>query len=41
MTIEVETRFGWGVAFSLLAVGPFFGIWQMLRLKSVRIGDAG
>ena len=38
LMIEVETRFGWGVAFSILAVGPLFGIWQMLRLKSVRVG---
>jgi hypothetical protein len=26
------------VAFSLLAIGPAVGIWQMLRLEKVRIG---
>ncbi|HUF69612.1 MAG TPA: MFS transporter [Longimicrobiales bacterium] len=36
MMIEVETRYGWGVAFSLLAVGPAFGIWQMIKLRWVR-----
>jgi MFS family permease len=36
LMIEVETRFGWGVALSLLAVGPLVGIWQMLRLRSAR-----
>jgi MFS family permease len=39
LTVEVAGRWGWGVAFSMLAVGPAFGIWQMLRLKSVRTGD--
>jgi hypothetical protein len=38
--IEVETRFGWGVALSLLAIGPVFGIWQMLRLKSHRRAES-
>jgi MFS family permease len=38
LTLAVQQAFGWGVAFSLLAVGPAFGIWQMLRLKTVRIG---
>jgi MFS family permease len=38
LTLVVAEAWGWGVAFSLLAVGPAFGIWQMLRLKSVRIG---
>jgi MFS family permease len=36
LTFAVQQAFGWGVAFSLLAVGPAFGIWQMLRLKIVR-----
>jgi sugar phosphate permease len=36
MMVEVETRYGWGPTFSLLAVGPLFGIGQMLRLKSLR-----
>lgn len=34
--LAIETRWGWGVAFSILAVGPALGISQMLRLKSVR-----
>ncbi len=34
--LAVESRWGWGVAFSLLAVGPALGISQMLRLKQVR-----
>jgi MFS family permease len=33
MMIEVEQRAGWGIAFSLLAIGPVFGIQQMLRLR--------
>ena len=37
-TIEVHHRFGWAAAFSLLAVGPVFGIAAMVRLKSVRFG---
>lgn len=36
LTLEVQARWGWGPAFSLLALGPAFGIWQMLRLKRVR-----
>jgi MFS family permease len=40
LMIEVETRFGWGVALSLLAIGPVFGIWQMLRLKSHRRAES-
>jgi len=31
-----RSRWGWGVAFLLLAVGPVLGIGQMLRLKRVR-----
>jgi len=38
LTVAVATRWGWGVAFSLLAAGPVIGIWQMLRLKAVRFG---
>ena len=26
-------RFGWGVAFAVLALGPAFGIWSMWRLR--------
>ena len=37
LMIEVETRAGWGAALSMLAVGPVIGIWQMVRLKAVRI----
>jgi hypothetical protein len=33
LTSQVQRAFGWGVAFSLLAVGPAFGIGQMLRLN--------
>ncbi|HUG40663.1 MAG TPA: MFS transporter [Longimicrobiales bacterium] len=40
VTIAVATRFGWGPAFSLLAVGPALGIPAMLRLKNVRFGAA-
>jgi len=29
----VEHSFGWAVAFSLLAIGPLFGIWHMYRLR--------
>ncbi len=42
MTFAVQQAFGWGVAFSLLAIGPAVGIGQMLRLKKVRINrEAG
>ncbi len=34
--VAIETRFGWGIAFSLLAVGPALGIAAILRLKRVR-----
>jgi MFS family permease len=37
--IAVEQRFGWGPAFSMLAVGPAFGVWQMVRLKAARIDE--
>ena len=36
VTIAIAERFGWGPAFSLLAIGPVFGIASMARLKSVR-----
>ena len=38
--IDVQTRFGWGVAFSILAIGPAVGIWQMARLRTARLGTA-
>lgn len=34
--IEVQARFGWAVAFGLLAIGPALGILSMARLRSVR-----
>lgn len=40
MTLVVAEAWGWGVAFSLLAVGPAFGIAQMMRLKRSR-ADGG
>jgi MFS family permease len=36
LTFAVQQAVGWGVAFSLLAVGPIVGIWQMIRLRSLR-----
>ena len=41
VAVEVSSRFGWGPAFSLLAVGPALGIWAMARLRSVRRGPPG
>ena len=35
-TIELQARWGWGVAFSALAVGPALGILSMARLGAVR-----
>jgi MFS family permease len=36
LSVWLAGRWGWGIAFSLLAVGPVFGIWQMLRLEADR-----
>jgi MFS family permease len=36
LTFRVSAAWGWGVAFSLLAVGPVLGIWQMSLLKRAR-----
>jgi MFS family permease len=36
LTLRLSATVGWGPAFSLLALGPVFGIAQMLRLKSSR-----
>jgi len=36
LTLEVQSRWGWGIAFSILALGPAVGISQMRRLKRVR-----
>jgi MFS family permease len=41
LLIDVQARWGWGIAFSMLAAGPAFGIWQMLRLRDFRGGRAG
>ena len=38
LTFRVSAAWGWGAAFSLLAVGPTFGIWQMLDLQRARSG---
>jgi MFS family permease len=35
--IEVQARFGWPVAFGMLAIGPALGIMSMVRLKAVRL----
>lgn len=40
LAVEVSSRWGWGPAFSLLAVGPVFGIGAMVRLRGLH-GDAG
>jgi sugar phosphate permease len=36
LSVWLAGRWGWGIAFSLVAVGPVFGIWQMLRLEADR-----
>jgi MFS family permease len=36
MTFAVQQAFGWGVAFTLLAIGPAVGIGQILRLRRLR-----
>ena len=36
LALAVSTRFGWGPAFSLLAIGPMLGILAMARLKAAR-----
>lgn len=38
LTLEVQSRFGWGVAFSVLALGPAIGIFQMIGLEKERSG---
>jgi MFS family permease len=35
---EIAARIGWGIAFSLLAVGPALGIVAMARLERFRFG---
>jgi MFS family permease len=36
LTLVVQARWGWGMAFSMLAIGPLFGIRQMLVLRQSR-----
>ncbi|CAN5754374.1 MFS transporter [soil metagenome] len=36
LTVVASERFGWGVAFSLLAVGPALGVLAMIKLKHIR-----
>lgn len=36
MTVELEIRFGWRVAFGALALGPWAGIMAMRRLQQLR-----
>lgn len=36
LAAEVSTRYGWGAAFSMLAVGPLFGIRAMRALRTAR-----
>jgi sugar phosphate permease len=38
LTFVVSEAWGWGAAFSMLAVGPAVGIWQMMVLKRLRNG---
>ncbi len=33
LMIEVQARYGWGIAFAMLAIGPVYGIVEMRRLK--------
>lgn len=40
MTVELEIRFGWRVAFGALALGPWAGIVAMRRLQRLRAGSA-
>jgi MFS family permease len=38
LTVLLSTRVGWGVAFSILAIGPALGILAMVRLRQTRTG---
>ena len=40
MTVELEIRFGWRVAFGALALGPWAGIVAMRRLQRLRADSA-
>ncbi len=37
LAVEISGRFGWGPAFSMLAIGPLLGILAMARLRISRI----
>jgi MFS family permease len=39
LAVEISSRFGWGLAFSMLVVGPALGIAAMVRLKSARFAS--
>ena len=39
MTVGLEIRFGWRVAFGVLALGPWAGIVAMRRLQRLRAGS--
>jgi sugar phosphate permease len=41
MTVELEIRFGWRVAFGVLALGPWAGIVAMKRLQRLRAAATG
>ncbi len=41
MAALVSARFGWGIAFSLLALGPALGSASMARLKTIRSRQSG
>lgn len=38
LAVELSSRTGWGVAFSILALGPAFGILNMVLLQRTRFG---
>lgn len=38
LVVVVQAHGGWAAAFSMLALGPAFGIWQMFLLKLARKG---
>lgn len=40
MTVELEIRFGWRVAFGALALGPWAGIVAMRRLQRLRTDES-
>jgi MFS family permease len=40
VTSWLASEYGWGVAYSVLAIGPWVGIASMLRLKTLRVPQA-